>query len=109
MEHRWGQRMPCKARVRLIAGGSLTGSGRMRDISSSGAFIETVLELPVNTRLILFVWGNESATHEVEVAASVVRTERGGLGIEWCETPAGSVCARVGCTKGCASLDRNRT
>jgi hypothetical protein len=106
MEHRWGQRMACRARVRMSTVEGISGAGCIRDISSSGAFIETALELPVNARLVLIMSGNESATREVEVKASVVRVARDGVGVEWCETPAGSVCAMVGCTTRCAALGK---
>jgi len=105
MEHRWGQRMTCRARVQLSAGAGLSGAGRVRDVSSSGAFIETTLQLPMQARLMLVVRGNKSATHEIEIAASVARVNRDGIGVEWCETPTGSICAVVGCTASCASLE----
>ena len=108
MEHRWGQRMPCRARVRLSAGSGSCGAGRVRDVSSSGAFIETALELPVHARVALVVLGNESATRAVEITASVVRVDRGGFGVEWCETPAGSICSVLGCTTRCAALTTKR-
>jgi hypothetical protein len=104
MEHRWGQRWPCRANVRLVAGPGIGGAGRVRDVSASGAFIETSLELPVYARVGLLVLGNESATHAAEIAASVVRVARDGIGVEWCETPAGSICARLGCATRCAIL-----
>lgn len=102
MEHRWGQRMSCRARVRLSAGAGNSGAGRVRDISWSGAFIETALDLPVYTQLNLVVLGNESATRTVEITASVVRVDRGGVGVEWCDTPASPICAVIGCTARCA-------
>ena len=101
MEHRWGQRMKCRARVRLSAGDDINGAGRVRDISSSGAFIETALALSAHTPVRLVVLGNESAAHTVEIIASVVRVDRDGVGVEWCETAAGSICAAVGCTVRC--------
>ena len=101
MEHRWGQRMPCRARARLSAG-AVMGAGHLRNVSSSGAFIETGLDLPVHTQVELVVLGNESATRTVEVNASVVRVERDGIGVEWSETPGGSICAVIGCTTRCA-------
>jgi hypothetical protein len=104
MEHRWGKRTPCQARVRLCTGDDSSAAGRVRDISSSGAFIETALELGEGAPVTLLMLGNESAPRAVEVAAIVVRREPDGLAVEWCETPAGSVCAMVGCTQSCAAL-----
>lgn len=108
MEHRWGQRVPCQARVRLSAGDGISGAGSVRDVSSSGAFIETEFELPVHTRVTLLVLGNESATRAVEFAASVVRVNRDGIGVEWCETPAGSICTVLGCVTRCAATTTPR-
>jgi hypothetical protein len=104
MEHRWGQRMPCRAHVQLRGGDEISGAGRVRDVSSSGAFIETAIELPVYARVTLVVLGNESATHTVEINASVVRVASDGIGVEWCDTPGGSICEVLGCTTRCAAL-----
>jgi hypothetical protein len=106
MEHRWGQRMPCRALVRLSAGMGVGGAGHVRDVSSSGAFIETAVDLTVGARLDLFVLGNESATRAVELTASVVRVGHAGIGVEWCVTPAGSICAALGCTTFCAAMSK---
>ena len=104
MEHRWGQRKRCRARVYLSAGAGISGTGCVRDVSSSGAFIETTLQLPMHARVMLNVRGNESATHEVDIAAAVARVENDGIGLEWYETPAGSICAILGCTTLCAAM-----
>jgi hypothetical protein len=104
MEHRWGQRMPCRAHVQLSADAGFSGAGRVRDISSSGAFIETALALPVYTRVTLVMLGNASATRTVEIIASVVRVDRDGIGVEWYETRDGSICDVVGCTTRCVAL-----
>jgi hypothetical protein len=104
MEHRWGQRIACRARVVLSAGHNLIGSGRIRDVSTSGAFIETALVLHESAPVTLRVLGNESASHVVEVAALVARSERDGMGVEWVDTPAGSICPALGCSVCCAAL-----
>ena len=104
MEHRWGQRKRCRARVYLSAGAEVSGTGRLRDVSSSGAYIETTLHLPMHSRVMLNVRGNESATYEVDIAASVARVDNDGIGVEWYETPAGSICTLLGCTTLCAAL-----
>jgi PilZ domain-containing protein len=104
MEHRWGQRLPCRAHVRICASDDITGAGQVRDVSSSGAFIETAIRLPVYARVALVVLGNESATRTVEINASVVRVASDGIGVEWCDTPGGSICEVLGCTTRCAAL-----
>ena len=98
--------MPCRAHVQLSADAGFSGAGRVRDISSSGAFIETALALPVYTRVTLVMLGNASATRTVEITASVVRVDGVGIGVEWCDTRDGSICDVVGCTTRCAALGR---
>jgi hypothetical protein len=100
--------MDCQATVRLSSGGSSFGEGHVRDVSASGAFIETSLKLAVNARVALVVLGNTSATRAVEINANVVRVEALGLGVEWCDTPAGSICDTLGCRTRCPLLGGGR-
>jgi len=102
LDHRWGLRSLCKARVRLSTGTGITGTGRVRDISASGAFIETTARLSADAQVDLVILGNQSASHTVELAATVVRIDDDGLGVEWCKTPTCSICAVVGCAVRCA-------
>jgi hypothetical protein len=103
MEHRWGQRKPCRARVCASAGAGVAGSARLRDVSISGAFLETALPLPLFAQIAVAILSHDGATHAVEFTASVVRAERGGVGIEWCEPVSGSICRALGCTMHCAA------
>ena len=103
MEHRWGQRAVCRKQVRLSAGAGIGGTGRLRDVSMSGAFIETASVLPPLTRIEIAVLPTTPGGREILVMASVVRSERDGVGVEWCEMSAGSVCAMLGCSTRCAA------
>jgi hypothetical protein len=80
----------------------MVGAGRLRDVSMSGAFLETALELPVFGRVSITVH-REDPRREVEVTGSVVRVESDGVGIEWCETASGSICELLGCASRCAA------
>jgi hypothetical protein len=51
MEHRWGQRVQVGMNVRLSCLPYAIGSGRLRDVSVSGAFIETNLRIPLLARM----------------------------------------------------------
>ena len=102
MEHRWGQRIPCGSPVRISVGAGICGGGKLRNVSTSGAFIETALELPLFSRLTVAVIRNDP-TREIDTLASVVRFERDGVAVEWCETPGGSICHEFGCTTRCAA------
>lgn len=106
MEHRWGQRIDCRAHVRITAGENLSGTGRVRNVSTSGAFVESKFPMTEGSRVTLLVMGNESAARAVEIPAIVVRVERDGYAVEWCETPAGSICAKVGCTTSCGAMGK---
>lgn len=102
MEHRWGLRILCGAVVRISAGEGVTVCGRMRDVSTSGAFVETPLALPLFSpvEISLPSDGGDSGS---EVLAWVVRRDAAGVGIEWVETASGSICALLCCTEHFAS------
>ena len=102
VDHRWGERRCCRAHVRFSTGTGITGAGKIRDISSSGAFIETAAELLVEIQLDLFILGNESANEVVETTAMIVRVERCGIAVEWSSTPPRSICSAIGCSVPCA-------
>jgi hypothetical protein len=100
MEHRWGWRRPCRARVCLLLRGTATGFGKLRDVSMSGAFLETGLSLPMFTQLALAVVLDDGS-HCGEFRGTVVRREPAGFGIEWSEPVAGSICDALGCGASC--------
>lgn len=102
MEHRWGVRRLCRARACISAGVGVAGTGQLRNISMSGAFLETALPLPVHSQVDVTVL-RDDAKHWVEFTATVVRAEPGGVGIEWCDTVEGSICRLMGCTRECAA------
>jgi hypothetical protein len=90
MEHRWGERVALLIPVKLTAGGA-TGDGVLRDLSVSGAFIDTTTQLPVFTNLVVSVQMNdEPLGASPDLAACVVRCEPAGVAVEWrdmaCET-----------------------
>jgi hypothetical protein len=82
---------------------SLSANARLRDLSSSGAFIETNLQPPAGTPLTLAILREDGCPREQELRAIVVRVVADGLAVEWCETPAGPVCPVLGCTTLCAA------
>jgi hypothetical protein len=102
MEHRWGRRIRCHADVRISAG-DLAGAGRLRDISLSGAFVETSLALPLFAPIAIAAC--RAADTNPELWACVVRRDRDGVGVEWIETQPGFVCPMLGCETCCAPPD----
>jgi hypothetical protein len=87
MEHRWGCREVTDVAVRFLALPKTIGSGRVLNISVTGAFMETALDLRVMSLIYLepTVWvPTEGRTKRI--AASVVRKSSTGAGLEWCES-----------------------
>jgi hypothetical protein len=102
MEHRWGRRRPCRAIVWLSASGGITGAGRLRDVSMSGAFLETALSLPLFAQLAMAVLRDDGSKHPLEFTGVVVRRDEDGVGIEWCDPDSVSICRALDCGIDCA-------
>lgn len=84
MEHRWGQRRSVDLAVSVTALPGAIGMGRLRDVSASGAFIATQLDLPLFSLVqIELPGGAASVGAACEGHAYVVRKSPGGIGIEW--------------------------
>jgi hypothetical protein len=80
MEHRWGTRIPVNVPVR-ISSAALSGSGTLRDLSVSGAYIETVIALPESAWVqVRVARGVEPA---MRLSGLVIRHDGRGVGIEW--------------------------
>jgi len=101
MEHRWGRRISCTAPVRVTLENGLIGSGRLRNASSSGAFIETTLATPMLSRVSIAITRDDRTQREIR--AIVVRRDPDGIAIEWCKTEEGSICSGLGCETRCAA------
>lgn len=97
MEHRFGQRFRCGTVVRLSAGSGIAGRARLANVSLSGAYLETALALPLYATVEITGDGDR----RVELLACVVRRDATGVGVEWCDTPARSICEIFGCKKHC--------
>jgi PilZ domain-containing protein len=85
MEHRWGRRLEIGGRVQLRGVGSAV-AGQLRNLSISGAFIETRLSVPPSTRLTI-EWDVKwyGRTESCRIAAYVVRSDASGIAVEWCD------------------------
>ena len=78
-------------------------------MSSSGAFIETELPITNLSRISLTIARDNDPKKATELRAIVVRRERDGIALEWCETAEGSICTDLGCETRCeASLAREQ-
>jgi len=89
MEHRWGRRQPTNLMVRFCAMSGITGVGRLLNISSTGAFLATTARLrPLS---LVYLEPAASPFWEIQsrrIAASIVRQDEIGVGLEWCEAAA---------------------
>ena len=82
---RFGERVPFELPVRLCADGRTLGRGIIRNASLSGALIETALELPLHTNLVvtLTLPGKGAAATPRELVACVARVDPAGIAVEW--------------------------
>ena len=81
---RFGERIPFELPVRLSADGRALGRGLIRNASISGALIETALELPLHTNLVVTLMLPSAGAPAVRALdACVVRLDPAGFGVEW--------------------------
>jgi hypothetical protein len=84
MEHRWGKREPTDVAVNFVVYGT-TGAGRVLNVSLTGAYLETSIPPRLLSVVYLQLARTASATEE-RIAATVVRRDPWGVGLEWCES-----------------------
>lgn len=86
MEHRWGLRHLLDMSVRLEGLSNLLEFARLRNVSSSGAYIETGAAPALDSRILLELGCRQSpGGGRCRLPAYVVRRDERGIGIEWCE------------------------
>ncbi|HEX4151421.1 MAG TPA: PilZ domain-containing protein [Steroidobacteraceae bacterium] len=86
MEHRWGERVAVDITVRLASKPYTVRTGRITDLSMSGANIEVALDLRVLSRIQVAIILPSRFSHPTPViAAYVARRHREGVGVEWCD------------------------
>lgn len=85
-ERRWGPRIQVDLPVRMQLPQGRSETGRMRNVSMSGAMIECAAELPTFTTMrVEILAGAEAIPGRIELGARVVRAEHPCLGVEWRE------------------------
>ena len=86
VEHRWGTRHVLDVLIRLDARPHLLAFARLRNASSSGAYVEVAAAPPLMTRIhIELDWESLRRDEPHRIAAYVVRDDGAGIGLEWCE------------------------
>jgi hypothetical protein len=84
MEHRWGQREATDVAVYFVANSGTAGTGRVLDVSLTGAYLETSVPLRLLSVIYLKLDATALTPGEAQcLAATVVRSDGRGVGLEW--------------------------
>ena len=86
MEHRWGERQSADVTVHVVARSGKTGIARVVNVSVTGAYLKT--SIPLRLHSVVFLQpSTQNLTHIGGncIAATVVRQDDLGVGLEWCE------------------------
>jgi len=85
MEHRWGQRVGVDIPVRITGHPFAVRTGRLSNLSVSGAFIKAEFQPRLLSRIQVAIEMAHRSRHDAPiVAAFVARRGKDGIGIEWC-------------------------
>jgi hypothetical protein len=107
MEHRWGQRFEVDILVRVHSRPYAVRTGRLTDVSMSGGFIATNMDLRELRRLqIALVLPHRFSQATALISAYVARRHRDGIGVEWCDFAPEAV---VQLLRSPPAKSRNRT
>ena len=86
MEHRWGERIEVDIAVQVSVPPLIFGSGRVRNISISGAWIAGRFDLPPLARaFVVFDLAIAGQREQLPIACYVARVRPDGIGVEWRE------------------------
>lgn len=83
--HRWGQRIAVDIPVQVAACALPAFHGHLKNLSWSGALIETAHELPLHAYIAISVKLPETGDSATTVMARVTRQSKEAVGVEWCE------------------------
>jgi hypothetical protein len=82
---RWGQRIAVDIPVQVAASSLPTIHGHLKNLSLSGALMESDHELPQHAYIAISVKLPEMGDGATTVMARVVRQLKDAVGVEWCE------------------------
>lgn len=86
MEHRWGERMVVDIPVQVSVPPLVLGTGRITNISISGAWISGRFDLPPLARaFVVFDFSLGDVRESLPIACFVARVRAEGMGVEWRE------------------------
>lgn len=82
MEHRWGRRISVDVGISLHYRPLGRLRGRLRNLSSSGAFVQTSPPLPLNAKVEIVITSGADGTAQIHrLEGVVVRTTPNGIGV----------------------------
>lgn len=82
MEHRWGKRVAVDVGVSLYYRPLGRLRGRLHNLSSSGAFVQTPHPLPMNARVEIAITSGADGTAQIHrLEGVVIRTTSSGVGV----------------------------
>jgi hypothetical protein len=86
MEHRWGERIVVDIPVQVSVPPLAIGSGRVQNLSISGAWISGRFDLqPLARALVIFDLSIGGNPETLPIACYVARVRAEGIGVEWRE------------------------
>jgi PilZ domain len=85
LEHRWGERVRVNIPVRVEAGASPGAGGYMKNLSLSGALMESDCDLRLHTLIEVSIALPAPSTRTAVIKAHVSRKLKKEVGIEWYE------------------------
>ena len=86
MEHRWGERVGVDIPVRITGHPFTVRTGRLSNLSVSGAFIRADVDVrPLSRILVAIELPHRPKSDATMVPAFVARKLKDGIGVEWCE------------------------
>jgi hypothetical protein len=86
MEHRWGERIVVDIPVQVSVPPLVIGTGRIINISISGAWISGRFDLPPLARaFVVFDFSLGGVREALPIACFVARVRQEGIGVEWRE------------------------
>jgi hypothetical protein len=85
LEHRWGERVRVNIPVRASTRASEEVAGCLKNLSLSGALVQTDCEFGLHTLIAVRIDLSPPESRAALLNAYVSRELNGGVGIEWCE------------------------
>ena len=85
LEHRWGERFPANFPILITTDVISSAAGIIRNVSMSGALIETGIELRLRCLVSIRLELSLPSRRSTLIQAHVVRKGRDGVGVEFCD------------------------